>query len=230
MPANDAIKALAVLTISTWLLVVATVNAGAQSVPPPAHSSPTWEIAPYVAGGPTTYVPDVTSPERTTILLGVRFVGTMLHGRWWSFGYAPEVTPLLIVTNNPRYETKVITVNGYPAPTIQVTGHGPTPGVGVSPVGFELQFKVGSRLRLYSGGQAGFAWFTREVPVPESRAFNYTAQLGAGLQWRFGSSTSVLGGCMFHHLSNAGTGQNNPGLTGPLFILGIAHAIGRSAG
>ena len=70
-------------------------------------------------------------------------------------------------------------------------------------------------------------WFTREVPAAYSRAFNYTFEVGGGVLWRLRARNSLRIGYKFHHLSNAYTAPNNPGIDGAVLLLGFQRAFGK---
>jgi len=157
----------------------------------------------------------------------VHVVGTVFQWRRWSFAYAAEVVPLLVISNNPTYNTETSELYGQPTQTKQETGRAPVAGFALSPIGFETQIGLTSHWRVYGGGATGVAWFTRDVPVPDARAFNYTFEFGAGAQWRCRPNLFLRVGYKFHHLSNAGTGALNPGLNGNVVVIGIARQLGR---
>jgi hypothetical protein len=69
-------------------------------------------------------------------------------------------------------------------------------------------------------------WFTREVPVANSKAYNYTSALGGGLLWEYRARRRIRLGYMFHHLSNGWSATENPGLDGDVFYLGWESLVG----
>ena len=106
-------------------------------------------------------------------------------------------------------------------------GTGPVAGFALSPVGLEGQFRLTSAWRVCGAGGAGCVWFTRDVPVPGARAFNYTFETGGGLIWQYGHRSSLRAGYKFHHLSNGYSAQQNPGLDGAVFLLGLHRVMGK---
>jgi opacity protein-like surface antigen len=211
------------------LLLVATVTqAQAQSTDPPQHSGPAWELGPYFGmarHSPVTHLG--TTPDRNHIFLGVHVTGTLFRWRRWSFAYASEVVPLLIVSNDPRYDPETTLPNGQQIQYPHETGRGPVAGFALSPIGFESQLGLTARWRVYGGSALGAVWFTRDVPVPDSRSFNYTYEFSGGVQWEPHSGRFLRVGYKFHHLSNADTGVTNPGLNGNVLMIGMARRFGR---
>ena len=66
--------------------------------------------------------------------------------------------------------------------------------------------------------------FTRDVPVPNSRQLNLTFDFGAGVTIFLNQDTAISGGYKFHHLSNAYSAPQNPGLDANIFYIGISSA------
>jgi hypothetical protein len=186
---------------------------------------PRWEVGPYV--GVARHSPVGThwgvTPDRNHLFIGVHITVNMVHSRRWTFGYAPEVVPLLLISNNPKYRQVPDSVDGHI--TIE-DGRGPVAGFAISPIGLEAQIRLTSHWRAYTAGAAGGVWFTREVPTAYSRAFNYTFEVGGGLLWQYRSRESLRVGYKFHHLSNLYSAPNNPGIDGLVFLLGFDRAIG----
>jgi hypothetical protein len=186
---------------------------------------PRWHVGPYVGGARHSLVGTHlgVTPDRNHLFIGVHTTADIVRARRWSLAYAPEIVPLLLVSNNPTYR-RISTTAGPPI-TIE-DGRGYVAGFAVSPVGLETQIRVTSRWRAYSASAVGGVWFTREVPVAYSRAFNYTFEVGGGVLWRFHPRDSLRLGYKFHHLSNLYTAPQNPGIDGAVFLLGFERAIG----
>jgi hypothetical protein len=160
------------------------------------------------------------TPDRSHLLIGVHGLVNVLRSARWNVGYAPEVVPLLVVSNNPTYRYE-------PDGTPTILSRGPVAGFAVSPIGVEGQRTLASRWRVYGAGAAGCVWFSRETPSAYSRAFNYTFELGGGVEWQYGRQRAVRIGYKFHHLSNAYTAPNNPGLDGAVFLVGFGRSYGK---
>jgi hypothetical protein len=186
---------------------------------------PRWEFGPYAGmsrHSPAGRILGVT-PDRDHLFVGFGLTANLIRRKRWAFGFAPEVVPLLLVSKNPRYRA-VPTVNG--GRFIIEDGRGPVAGFAMSPIGLQAQVRVASRLRTYVSSAAGVVWFTRPVPVAESRAFNYTFEFGAGVLWQYRPRDSLRVGYKFHHLSNAYSAPKNPGLDAAVFLVGYERVVG----
>jgi len=163
------------------------------------------------------------TPDRNHLFIGVHTVVNFVRFRRWNLGYAPELVPLLLISNNPKYRQ---VPNGAGGSITVEDGRGPVAGLAISPIGVEGQIRLSSRWRAYGAGAAGGVWFTRDVPTAYSRAFNYTFELGGGVLWQYRPRQALRAGYKFHHLSNGYTAPNNPGIDGAVFLFGFERALG----
>jgi hypothetical protein len=186
---------------------------------------PRCAVTPYVGGARHSLVGTHlgVTPDRNHLFLGVHVTFNFARTDRWAVGYAPEVVPLLLISNNPKYRESA---QGSGLPWLEQTGRGPVAGFAVSPIGFEGQLRMTSRWRAYGAGAAGVVWFSRDVPTAYSRRFNYTVEVGGGLIWQTAPKAALRLGYKFHHLSNAYTAPNNPGIDGAVFLLGYERAFG----
>jgi hypothetical protein len=97
---------------------------------------------------------------------------------------------------------------------------------GASPVGFKLNGFTHRRIQPEIMGNGGFLISTRDIPVANSSSFNFTFQLGAGLQWYRTATQSIQAEIRFHHLSNGDLGTSNPGVDSALWK--VTYVLGRN--
>lgn len=162
-------------------------------------------------------------PDRDHLFIVARLSATMLRWSRLSIAYAPEIIPLLRVSNNPIYTTYPTPIGRY---KVEV-GRAPVNGFGLSPVGVEARVRVVRQWQLFGGGTAGVVWFTRDVPLPDAGAFNYMFDFGGGAEWRYSTRSALRVGYRFHHLSNAYRSSVNPGLDAHVISVGFQRSIGR---
>jgi hypothetical protein len=215
---------------TVWLLaLVAVLAPGAawSQAPDTAGASPRrpWTLGPYVGVSRDSPVGRFwgLTPDRNHLLVGVRATFPLLQSQRWTFAYAPEVIPLIVVTNNPTYRT--VPSGPSRAPDLVPDGRAPVAGAGIAPIGLELQWSSASRFGVFAGGTMGGLWFTRRIPVANARAFNFTFDFGGGIRWRLEDDLWLRAGYKFHHLSNAKTAPENPGVDAKVFYLGIEKGM-----
>ena len=165
------------------------------------------------------------TPHRDHYFVGIHATVVLAEGHGWSFSYAPEVIPVLVLTNNPKYRVLPYD-DGHATLTIE-DGTAPVLGFGFAPVGIEGAREVTSRMKLYGAGALGAVLFSRQTPVLNARAFNYTFDVGGGVLYNVTSRVRFRLGYKFHHLSNAKSAIRNPGVDGKVLLLGVERTFVR---
>ena len=202
------------------MCALAPATAGAQTTTDPDPRAPRVEITPYAgvafdsAGG--TYLGII--PDRNHLFLGAHMTVAVVRKPRWTFAYAPEIVPLLVVSDNPH----VVELRDSFGTYLAAGDPGPVFGFGFSPLGAEVQRAISSHTRLFGAFAGGVMWFTRPTPTIFARKFNYTLEYGGGIQWRHSHRTAWRLGYKFHHLSNNYTAYDNPGLDGHVFFAGVS--------
>jgi len=101
-------------------------------------------------------------------------------------------------------------------------------GAGLTPVNFQLNFRRKSKIQPFITAEAGLLFFNKSIPDDRSplrpnqrgRQFNYTLAGGGGVEFLTSDARSYTVGFKFHHISNASTGNINPGFDQNLFYFG----------
>ncbi len=96
---------------------------------------------------------------------------------------------------------------------------------GFSPVGFQYGFRPGHRLQPLLTSTAGYIFSTTPIPVANAGSYNFTFDMGAGLEWFWTRNQSVQFEYRYHHISNHNTADANPGIDNGVFKL--TYAFGR---
>lgn len=195
-----------------------------------ASPLPVWHAGPYFGAGRNSPGGNKWGAisDRDHYFLGVRGSAQVLRWGSFSLAFAPEIVPLLVVTNNPTYRTVTVFRDGASRQTQVPDGSGPVFGAGFSPLGTEAIVRVRPRVQVFAAMAVGVIWFTRAVPVANSKAYNYASELGGGVLWKCRPRWRLRLGYMFHHLSNGWSAEENPGLDGDVFYLGWERTVGEA--
>jgi opacity protein-like surface antigen len=100
-----------------------------------------------------------------------------------------------------------------------------TIGEAMSPVGFSWNFRPRHKLQPFLIGHGGYMYSTRPIPVSTAGSFNFTFDIGAGLELFRTHSQSIRAEYRYHHISNHYTAIENPGVDSGLVQL--TYSFGR---
>ncbi len=134
---------------------------------------------------------------------------------------APITTAYSINYINPDGSTTIYSGTE----TDSCSGRQWTIGEAFSPIGFQWNFLPRRKLQPFFIGHGGYMYSTHPIPMPDAGSFNFTFDLGAGLELYRSKTRSVRAEYRFHHISDHGTSNQNPGIDNGLFQL--TYSFGR---
>lgn len=94
-------------------------------------------------------------------------------------------------------------------------------GFGLSPLGFDFQKRITLNTSLNTRVSSGIMVIDRTFPTDKGRKLNYSFDISLALQRFVFPKTSVSLGYRFHHISNAQTGRENPGLDSNFLFISL---------
>lgn len=202
------------------MLVVPSGVVGQAAERPADAMYGTWMISPYVGIARNSPVGSKwgITPDRDHLFIGLHFATAVLRVGGLRLAYAPNLVPLVVLTNSTR-DSAGDETSGVG------TDRGPVAGFGGSPVGLQVSMPVSRYVELYGAGAAGVLWFTEPIPVRDARRFNVTLEWGGGLTIHARPQRSVQVGYKFHHLSNMYTALANPGVDANVFYASFRYAV-----
>ncbi len=163
-----------------------------------------------------------TIPDRKFVIGGLRYGRILAVGRGLALEYTVDVIPVAIVTDNPKVVDTPFTLPDGSVVLGTEIRREPVYGFGASPIGFQVHFGKKNRVKPFASGSAGFLYFSRQTPVPDSQKFNYSFDFGGGVEFFTRSRRAFVVGYKLHHLSNANQGRFNPGLDANIFYGGFS--------
>ena len=94
-------------------------------------------------------------------------------------------------------------------------------GSGGSPIGAQVNFVHFHRVEPFLTSGGGFLYFNHRMFG--ATHFNFTAQLGGGVQLFSSNRRTALDiGYKYHHISNANLGNQNPGMDSHMLFVGVS--------
>lgn len=201
----------------------------------------------------SSYSPDSShmligmSEQRRSWTAGLEYthrIGSIGQVRWdYEFSILPfylESDPAVVATT-ATYDGETFTTSNSPIRVIHIDpttpvgvtytgikvypiyGRETSYAVGMSPLGGRTTFFPRSRIQPSFAVDLGFLVSNRDLPVDDSNRFNFTFAFGPGVQVFSSERSSVRLEYLYHHISNAGMGDSNPGVDQGVFRLTMSH-------
>lgn len=120
-----------------------------------------------------------------------------------------------------EYVTELNVAANYTLSTTPRYREGTYTGVGISPIGFQLNFLKEYTVQPFLKSSGGFMYFSKRFPDDRGVRFNFTLELGGGLEFVLADNISFTLGYKYHHMSNGHLGNINPGIDSNVFYTGI---------
>jgi hypothetical protein len=178
----------------------------------------------WVGLSPDSRVGDFRLPHRQLALFGLRAEWVVESIGRFTLAATSDIVPMAMITHTPTYTTRTIVFpSGGTAQLNEETGNKPVYGSGVMPFGFKLRMSPRPSVGLFAATSVGGLWFTRDVPIPDARRFNFAFEYGGGLEFVRKNHHAIIFGYKFHHLSNANSAAANPGLDSDVIYVGISR-------
>lgn len=100
-------------------------------------------------------------------------------------------------------------------------GTGKFYGFGITPLGFQFNWRTKNTIQPFLKTSTGFMYLDRRFPDDRGTRFNFTLELGGGVEIMLGEHLSFSAGYKYHHMSNFFFGEINPGVDSNIFYTGI---------
>jgi len=94
----------------------------------------------------------------------------------------------------------------------------------MSPVGMQWNFMPMRKIQLLVDGHGGYMYSSQAIPIDNAGSFNFTFDIGAGFEVFRSKTKSIRAEYRYHHISNHGTADLNPGIDNGLFQ--VTYAFG----
>jgi Lipid A 3-O-deacylase (PagL) len=188
-------------------LVVVTPLQGAETSPGAsagyALTKGTNEFGLWAGGSP-----DSTGniENRKLLLFALRYGRVLATWESVALEYTLDIFPAVVVFEPDRVRRGSSTIYG----------------AGLSPLGFKVNFAQQSWIQPFVAASVGFLYFEDDIPVPHSSRFNFTPEIGLGVEFFLAPKRALTLGYKLHHISNAGIGRSNPGMNSHVIYAGFS--------
>lgn len=94
-------------------------------------------------------------------------------------------------------------------------------GIGIIPINILMPIAESKAVHPFAFFSAGGILLNDKLPKSDGASINYLLNLGAGFELPFIRNTDIQIGYSIQHMSNANTGEQNPGIDSHMFFLSI---------
>jgi hypothetical protein len=184
----------------------------------------TKDIGFWMGFSPNSRVGQFAMPHRQLVLIGARAEWVIEALPSVTLAATSDIVPVAVITHTPTYTVReVVFPGGGTTELKQQTGDKPVYGAGGMPFGFKLRVGSSPKVRFFGATSVGALWFTRDVPIPDARRFNFAFEYGGGIEFGRQDRRTIIIGYKFHHLSNASSAAVNPGLDSDVIYVGLSR-------
>jgi hypothetical protein len=106
----------------------------------------------------------------------------------------------------------ILTGDGAYAPVYAFFGAENSYAAAVTPLGARVSAMPHWRVQPTFALDLGFVIGARAIPIDDATRFNYMFAIGPGIEFYGGAHTSLRVEYVYRHFSNAGQGEENPGV------------------
>jgi opacity protein-like surface antigen len=164
------------------------------------------EFGVWAGGSPDSSRIIGNTEDRRLLLVALRYGRILAAWESLSLEYTLDIFPTAVVFEPKRVRRGSSTIYG----------------AGLSPLGLKINFAQQSWIKPFVAASVGFLYFEDDIPVPDSSRFNFTPEVGLGMQFFLTPKRALAIGYKFHHMSNANTGRRNPGMDSHVFYAGFS--------
>jgi Lipid A 3-O-deacylase (PagL) len=171
-------------------------------------------------GGGSFSTPTLIGKTEDTRLgiFALRYARVLARGDSLTLKYTLDAVPAAVLS----YSLTTLVEAPPPAGYVVLRERRKITGAGLSPVGFQLNFRRRERVQPFAQASGGFLYFGERVPDERGAQFNFTADFGGGVQWKTGARRAWTVGYRYHHVSNGYRADVNPGFDSNLFYAGFS--------
>ncbi len=149
-------------------------------------------------------------------IVGLRYARIYKPGKHISLKYTADFIPVASLSY-PNYRFVTIGNTNY-----QEKFRDKRYAWGFNPIGMQINFRREKKIQPFVGTSGGFLAFTKKVPSESGAKFNFTADVGGGVQVMLKNKKAITFGYKYHHLSNGNFAVDNPGFDSNVFYVGFS--------
>ncbi len=147
---------------------------------------------------------DAEADDRKFFLAAFRYGRTLVANDSVALQYTLDAIPVAVATGTIVSRSTVGGVTTFTRETAY--------GVGLTPLGLQLDFANGSKVHPFIHVNGGFLGFNKSMPIEDAGQFAWVGEAGGGVRIFTSERRAVSIGVRFHHISNGDRSGSNRGL------------------
>lgn len=157
------------------------------------------------------------TPDARFGIVAVRYSRRFNNSDKVNLKYTFDAVPLAVL-NYPdvRIPTLVTAGSTFQVQSVRETRR----AFGIAPLGLQVNFRPRKKYQPFIGASGGLLYFNKTTPNFIGTRFNFTADVGGGLEIRLKEKRALTVGYKYYHISNGNRGIENPGVDNNLFYIG----------
>ncbi len=153
------------------------------------------------------------TPDARFGIVALRYARRFNNSDSINLKYTADVVPAAFL-NYPDFD--VTGTNPVIIQTVRPTRY----AFGVAPLGLQANFRPRKNVQPFIGASGGLLYFNQRTPNFVGTRFNFTADVGAGIEFKLKEKRALTVGYKYYHISNAARGIQNPGYDNNVFYIG----------
>jgi opacity protein-like surface antigen len=157
------------------------------------------------------------TPDAVFGIVAVRYARRFNFSDKFNVKYTADLVPIAFL-NYPD-----ITLGGLTCTTCPLIAFPTRPthhGFGAAPLGGQVNFRPRKKYQPFIETSGGFLYLNKRTPNYFGTRFQFTADVGGGVEIRLKDKKALTVGYKYYHISNGNRGLINPGIDNNLFYVG----------
>lgn len=149
-------------------------------------------------------------------IVAIRYARRFNNSDWVNLKYTADVVPAAFL-NYPDFQ-----IQGSPT-SLPITFRSVRPtryAFGAAPLGLQANFRPRKKIQPFIGLSGGLLYFNKRTPNTIGTRFQFTADVGGGVEFKLKEKRAVTAGYKYYHISNGDRGFQNPGFDNNVFYIG----------
>jgi opacity protein-like surface antigen len=155
------------------------------------------------------------TPDARFGIVAFRYARRFNNNNTFNLKYTADVIPAAFLSY-PDFEFTQVTPTSFRINNVRPTRY----GFGASPLGIQANFRPRKRVQPFIEATGGLLYLNKRTPNIVGTRFQFTADVGGGVEFKLKDKRALTVGYKYFHISNGNRGIENPGFDNNLIYVG----------